>query len=142
MEEVKVSHKTEKILDVFFNANQQEFFNYGGDQVYSFLKNVPIRISDFDVIETWNKDNTGKVYFTPQYIVLYAKGIRLAPIPFDKLNDWKLQYGDASLSAFLSEKSFPYEIRKINETMIPGTLAQSYKDELFAFPWNHILMQQ
>jgi len=142
MEQVGVSRKIKKTLDDFFNSNPQEFFNYGGDQVYSFLKNVPIKISDMDVIETWTKDKSGQVSFTPQYIVLYAKNIRLQPIPFEKLGDWKLQYDDASLVTFLSQKNYPYQIRKINETMIPVTLAQSYKDALFAFPWNHILMQQ
>ena len=137
-EQVNISHKIAKILENFFNNNQQEFFNLGGDQVYSFLKNTTIHISDFHVIETWKKENDGKVYFTPQCLVLYAKGVRLQPISFDKLGAWKLQYNDLSLSGFLGQKDFAYQIKKINETMIPATLAQSCKDALFTDSWYHL----
>ena len=137
-EQLYISRKIIKILDNFFNNNQQEFFNYGGDQVYSFLKKATIHVSDFHVIETWKKEDDGKVYLTPQYIVLYAKGVRLQPISFDKLGEWKLQYDDLSLNGFLGQQDFSYQIKKINETMIPVPLAQSYKDALFANSWYHL----
>ena len=138
MEQMNISHKIIKTLDSFFNKNQEEFFNYGGDKVYSFLKNPIIHISDFHVIETWTRDKDGKIYFTPQYIVLYAKAVRLQPISFEKLGDWKLQYDDLSLTAFLGLKDYQFEIKKVNETIIPGQLAQSYKDALFADSWYHL----
>jgi len=142
IEQRNISSKIITILENFFNSNPQEFFNYGGDEVYSFLKDVPVDISDIHIIETWTKDKSGKIYFTPQYLVMYAKETRLQPIPFKKLGDWKLQYGDVSLTAFLSGKNFPYQIRKINDTDIPDQLAQSYKDALFANSWNRILKEK
>ena len=48
-------------MEFFFNDNKQEFFNYGGDNILSYLKNSPVIVSQFNVSELWTKSG-GKLY--------------------------------------------------------------------------------
>ncbi len=140
-DQMAMSQKVETALNVFFNSNRQEFLNLGGDKIYSFLKDAPVSISNIHVIEIWTKDKDGNIFFTPQLINLYVNGFQLQPVSFDKLETWKILMKDESLTAFLSAKDYQYTLLKINDSMIPYPLAQSYKDALFANSWNHILIK-
>jgi len=140
-EQMVISRQVIKVLNDFFNENRQEFFNLGGDKIYSFLKDAPINITNFNIIETWTKDKDGKIFFTPKTIYLFTRGFELQPVSFEQLDTWKLQINGESLTAFLSAKDYSYTIKKINETMIPYSLAQSYKDALFANSWNRIIIK-
>ena len=141
-EQVIVCHRVINALNDFFNNNRQEFFNFGGDKIYSFLKDAPVAITDFHVIELWTKDKDGKIYYTPQTIIMFTKGYQLQPVSFDQLEKWKILYEGGSLTGYLSAKDYPYTIKKINETLIPYTLSQRYKDALFANSWNQILIKK
>ena len=126
-------------LYIFFNQNKQEFFNYGGDKYYSYLRDAPILISDLHEVETWTLDKDGKLFISPKSIIVYTSGIRLQPIPIEKLDEWKLTYKGISYAQFLSSKDYSYQVKKINETNIPSSAAETYKNALFAGNWYHLL---
>jgi len=122
---------------IFFNQNKQEFFNYGGDKYYSYLRDAPILISDVHVLETWTKESRGTL-ISPDYIVIYTAGIRLQPIPVEKMTEWNMRYKEKPLVDFLVAQDFPYQIKKINDSMIPAGVSESCKNALFAGNWYHV----
>jgi hypothetical protein len=139
MEQVKISDQLTKVISDFFNQNKQEFFNYGGDKYYSYLKDKPILFSGFHVIQSWTRDKKGIITYTTLSIVPYTVGIPLQPVPVQKLDEWKLSYNSLPLSEYLTQKDFPYAIKRINETPVPWFFAEKYKNALFAGHWDNIL---
>jgi len=126
-----------KQMEGFFNDNKQEFFNYGGDNILSYLKNSPVIISQFNVSEIWTK---GAAFtYTPQRIVPYVLDIPIRPIPMQQWQDWKVKFDSTSVSEALIKKNFYYVIQKINNTSISHSQAAVFSDALEKASWDGIL---
>jgi hypothetical protein len=139
LQQSKLSDQLTAVISDFFNKNKQEFFNYGGDKYYSYLKNNKILITGFHVVQEWTKDKNGKITYNMVSIIPYTVGIPLLPVPVEKLEEWGLKYNDASFSEYLNNHDFPFAIKKINETMIPVVISDWIKSNLYTGDWKHIL---
>lgn len=130
-----------KHLQDFFNQNPQEFYNYGGGRVYSYLKKNPILISDFRVLEEWTKTDKSPISYRPVSIIPDVVGIALDTITIKQLADWKLDDKGDSYEELLTKKDFYYRLVQINDTYIEPTDADAYRAALFANKWNNILIK-
>jgi len=137
--QLKISDQLTAILSDFLNNNKQEFYNYGGDKYYSYLKNKPVLISGFHVNQEWTREKNGRITYTTVSILPYTVGIPLQPIPAQKLDEWKLAVKDTPMTEYLNTKDFGYAIKKVNETVIPPAISERVKNALFAGNWDHIL---
>jgi hypothetical protein len=130
-----------KRLQDFFNQNPQEFYNYGGGRVYSYLKKNPILISDFRVLEEWTKTDKGPINYKPVSIIPDVVGIALDTIPLKQLADWNLTDRGSSYEDLLIKKDFYYRLVQVNSTYIEDNEADAYRSALFANSWNKILQK-
>jgi len=127
-----------KQMEDFFNDNKQEFFNYGGDNILSYLKNSPVIISQFNVAELWSK-SSGTVAYSPQQIIPYVVGIPLQPIALQQWQDWKVKFDSVSVNEALVKKNFYYIIQKINNTNINHTQSAIFSEAPEKANWDGIL---
>jgi hypothetical protein len=135
----KISDELTKVVGDFFNTNRQEFYNYGGDKYYSYLKNRKLLITGLHVIQEWTKDKKGNITCKLIAVVPYTVGFPLQQVPAQKLEEWGLKYKETSLTETLNTRNFSYSIKKINETQIPYVMADWVKANLTTGDWGHII---
>jgi hypothetical protein len=126
-----------KIIDTiekFFNDNSQEFYNYGGDKIYSFLKKPPVILSEIRVGELFTiKNNTlisSAVFITP-----YVIGLPMDPIQAEQFNTWEIKVDSLPFKELLSQRAYYYKIQAINGTNIPEEKEEAIRSILFNKEW-------
>jgi hypothetical protein len=125
-------------LEAFFNQNPQEFFNYGGDKIVSYLKSTHVLISGLEIVEDWTKEN-GKISYQPVEVIPYSLGIPLNPIPIKQFADWNLNIDQLSFEETLKKKDFYYTIKKINSTEVAEGDMSADKTALLNGDWNNFI---
>ncbi len=124
-------------LQNFFNENPQEFFNLGGDKIFSYLRKTPIILSSVLVNEIWTKSYDSLKATTVEYIPVVI-GNPIQGISFQQMNEWNLKINSRSFNQWIVEKKFYYRITKVNSTLIDGTFALSINEELLKGNWQNL----
>ena len=122
-------------LQNFFNENPQEFFNLGGDKMYSFMRESHVILSNILVSEIWTKTKDS-ITGTPVDFIPYVVGNPLQGISVQQLNEWHVKYNGADFAGEIAKKNFYYRITKINSTWIPGENSEKLKSKLLKGDWH------
>ena len=139
---IKTVHSAQilEAIQTFFNNNPQEFYNYGGEKILSYLKQSPIIISKMNITELWTKKGN-KIITKPLNITPYVLGVAMDPIPIAQLNTWKININDNTIEKTLLKKDYYYILRMINGTSLTDENAESFRQALLTRNWGHILEQ-
>ena len=122
-------------LQNFFNENPQEFFNLGGDKMYSFMRESHVILSNILVSEIWTK-NKDSISGTPVDFIPFVVGNPLQGISAQQLNEWHVKYNGADFAGEIAKKNFYYRITKINSTKIPEENSEKLKNKLLKGEWH------
>ena len=126
-----------KSLQTFFNENPQEFYNSGGDRMFSYMRKSPVIVSTISVTETWTKSNDS-LHIIPVQYVPYVVGMPLDPIFPQQFTDWKVKYNGADFTKEIIKKDFYYRISGINSTRISEKDSEAAKQILLGRDWHNI----
>lgn len=122
----------------FLNQNPQEFYNYGGDKILSYTKKAPIILTDLRVQEIWML-NKKTVVQKSLFIVPYVVGIPLKPIPLEQWQQWNFEVKGKDLEQILNEKTFNYNIKKVNSTDVTAAETEAFRKALLSANWDDLL---
>jgi hypothetical protein len=124
-------------VESFFNDNPQEFYNYGGDRMFSFLKKTPFIFTSLNVTELWTIPNDTVQCATLEYIP-FVIGKPISPIPPAQLSAWKLKTKGNDIVEEIRAKNYYYRITKINASIIDPGVAEKCKLKLLSKDWHNI----
>lgn len=125
-------------LQGFLNRNPQEFFNLGGDTLFSYLKKTNIILTQINVNAVWEKDRDG-YHQTILSITPFVLGLPLNTIPIEKLTGWNIQLDNTTFDVALSQNNFYLRLNQLNNTIVHEAYASTYYDGLLSSDWDKIM---
>ncbi len=127
-----------KALEEYFLANQEVFFNMGGDRIISHIQRNKIKVTRIEVNEMWRKVN-GEIQFEPKSMIVYVNDSSLNEMSSRAIGDMEISINETNLTNFLKEKSFNMIITKINSQSIRRQDSYLYFKGLMSAEWNRVI---
>ncbi|REJ80405.1 MAG: hypothetical protein DWQ44_07315 [Bacteroidetes bacterium] len=124
-------------LQMFLNENREEFYNFGGDRIYSFHQPVYIVVNSATVTEEWRNTEAGIIQ---EFISMriYVQNSPMNEIDSNDLSRLNFITDFKALPDFLSEKEFYFRISKINDQNIDQDDSAVYLKALQKWKWNEL----
>lgn len=132
------SKKMIKKIEEYFQQNQEEFFNLGGDRITSHIQKNKFKVTRVEVNEIWRKiDNS--ITYDPRSIIIHVNDSALDEISSKELQAMDIMINDAQIYEFLKEKNYNIIITRINSQVIPRKDAYLYFRALQLAEWNKVI---
>lgn len=127
-----------KAIEEYFLANQEIFFNMGGDRITSHIQRNKIKVTRIEVNEMWRKVN-GELQFEPKSMLIFVNDSALNEMSPHAIADMEITINETNLTNFLKEKSFNMIITKINSQSIRRQDSYLYYKGLMTAEWNRVI---
>jgi hypothetical protein len=125
-------------IENFLNSNREVFFNIGGDKYFDYQnKNINVTITRVEITEIWEK-NSNQITFKPYKIRIFVNNKPLNELQFSDVANWQLLFNFKSFEDVLKEKSFEYNLYKINSELIYFTDSPLYIKALKDYKWSQV----
>lgn len=126
-----------KAVEDFFNTNNENYLNYGGDKLSDFMNVGTIKILSIAVDEIWIKTDSSIETQLVDMTVNLNSG-KLHPLSMEQL--WKLNLvtDKKSLLEALKEKEFYFRILCINSETVSEEDSPKYLTALKKTSWNRL----
>jgi len=134
------SNEIPKTFTKYLNENQEEFFNIGGDNIFSHLESQKIKVSKVEINEIWRiiGDN---LHYTTQGIIVHINGQPMNEMSFEQLKKMDLFIDEHRLTDIIESRNFNYIITKINSQEIKRQDSYNYQKSLIAKKWDNTIEQ-
>jgi len=124
-------------IEKFLRANEEVFFNLGGDQIQNHVQKGKWKVNRVEVHELWKKIN-GEIMFDPTEITIYINDKPLTPVAYKDMFKMDVKVNDLHWLDVMRVKNFNYVIRAINQQDITRSDAFSYQKALWEAEWNKL----
>lgn len=123
-------------IENYLNENKEVLFNLGGSQYFDFHNRLlNIAITRIEVTEVWTRKGKN-ITFSPYQITIYANNKPLNTISIAELDQWNLLIGFKTLEDIFIEKSFQYNLYKLNKDLIHISESGYYIKALLDYKWS------
>lgn len=122
----------------YLNQNKEEFYNLGGDDIYSHLNpKANIQISSIAITEIRTKNNgLEETYF--EQVTLYVNGKPLKPLTDQQIENLGLMVDLRPLKEYLSLHDYQHTISRINDQAILFHESPKLQQQLKTSDWNKL----
>jgi light-regulated signal transduction histidine kinase (bacteriophytochrome) len=134
------SNEIPKAFSNYLNENKEDFFNIGGDNIYSHLESQEISVSKVEINEIWRIIGED-LHYTTQGIVVHINGQPMNEISFDRIKNMDLFIDEYKISDVIESRNFNYIITKVNSQEIKRQDSYNYQRSLIAKKWDNVIEQ-
>ncbi len=129
-----------KAFEKHFTENTEEFFNLGGDRVFSHLEKSKIKVNRVEISEMWRIIG-GELNFDIQGITVYVNDSIMDEISLRQLQAMDIKYNDSTLEELLKNRDYNYIITRINSQTIKPQDSYLYQKALLSGKWDSVIEQ-
>ena len=107
------SNEIPKAFSNYLNENREEFFNIGGDNIFSHLESQEISVSKVEINEIWRIIGE-ELHYTTQGVIVHINGQPKNEISFEMIKKMDLYIDEYKISDVFESRNFNYKINKFN----------------------------
>lgn len=135
-----VGLKTKSILisfEDYFNANQELFYNLGGEKIQSHFNKKKVTINRIEISELWTRKAEG-IRYDLRSLTVYFDDIALQTIPVRDFMKMELLINSQEAMEVFRSKQFNFVIRQINSQAIEPKHAYLFYKALNTYDWSRL----
>lgn len=127
-----------KSIESFLLANEEEFYNLGGDRIVSYLQKNKFKVTKVEVNEIWRKIQ-GELKIETRSLTIFVNDSALKTLSPEEYRKLGVTIGDVPLQDVLDARNFNYIITRINSQAIRRQDSYIYQRALLNAEWNRVI---
>ncbi|MCB9263257.1 MAG: hypothetical protein H6607_12860 [Flavobacteriales bacterium] len=139
LEENTPSYWLCRAIEDYYAENRNEYFNNTQTPVVSHLDiRTPLNVTRIEITENWNRSSDGNIIYQPKSIRVFINDKPMNEMSMKDFEEMKLLVQFKPFDEFLKEKTFKFNIKRVNHDPIYSFEADEIKTALYTKDWNKI----